>query len=377
MSDEVYTELQEGQARFIVPHNLFFNPRARLARDFGVIALRAEADLQERRLHVIDLMAGVGTRGIRYALEAPVERIVLNDGNPAAEEAIRHNLVRNAIPSEVQVEVTCEQVHRLCYAIRLRDERFDWVDLDAFGSPSVYWHAASLVPRWDGVLYLTATDMAALCGKLREPAIRHYGAVTRPWECADEIGARVLLGALQQSAGERGLYWQPLFVLDEGYAMRFAVRLRYGSAEFPVNHIGWLAKCMGCYTQTALPLHVTVGRCRVCGSEDVQWAGPLWTGSLYDTEFLHLMSVEARKSGHQTILRLLRLMADEADAPAGYYAMSELGKRTHLSHLPPVDTLIQRLRQKGYEASRTHFETSAFKTNAPYPIVQLIAQQLQ
>lgn len=377
MSDEGYTELQEGLARFVVPQELFFNPRARLARDFGVIALRAEADLQERRLQVIDLMAGVGTRGIRYAMEAPVERLVLNDGNPEAVEAIRRNIALNAISPEVQIEVTCEQVHRLCYAIRLRDEHFDWVDLDAFGSPSVYWHAASLAPRWGGVLYLTATDMAALCGKLREPAVRHYGAVPRPWECGDEIGARVLLGALQQSAGERGLYWQPLFVLDEGYAMRIAVRLHYGSGEFPVNQIGWMVKCMGCYSQTTLLLHVTVGRCRVCGSEEVQWAGPLWTGSLYDSEFLHLMSVEARKAYYQAVLRQLRLMVDEASSPAGYYCASELGKRTHLSHLPPVDALIQRLRQAGYEASRTHFETAAFKTNAPYPIVQQIAQQLQ
>jgi tRNA (guanine26-N2/guanine27-N2)-dimethyltransferase len=369
--------LQEGHAHFVVPQDLFFNPRARLARDLGVLALRAEADLQERRLHVVDLMAGIGTRGIRYALEAPVERIVLNDGNPAAVEAIRHNLSLNTIPSDVQVEVTCEQVHRLCYAMRLRDERWDWVDLDAFGSPSVYWHAASLVPRWDGVLYLTATDMAALCGKLRDPAVRHYGAITRPWECADEIGARVLIGALQQSAGERGLYYDPLFVLDEGYAMRIAVRLRYGSSQFPVQHIGWLAKCMNCFSQTTLPLHVTVGRCRVCDSEDVQWAGPLWTGTLYDPAFLHLMSVEARKAGHQAVLRLLRLMADEADSPTGYYAVPELGKRSRLGHLPPVDVLVQRLRQEGYAASRTHFETAGFKTTAPYPIIQRIAQQLQ
>ncbi len=377
MTDGSHPELQEGLARFIVPETLFFNPRARLARDFGVIALRAEADLQERWLRVIDLMAGVGTRGIRYALEAPVERIVLNDGNPAAVETIRRNIEINAIPDDVQVDVTCEQVHRLCYALRIRDERFDWVDMDAFGSPSVYWHAASLVPRWDGVLYLTATDMAALCGKLREPAIRHYGAVTRPWECGDEIGARVLIGAMQQSAGERGLYYQPLFVLDEGYAMRLAVRLRYGLADFPSQHIGWLVKCMGCFTHTTLPLHVTVGCCRVCGSEDVQWAGPLWTGSLFDAEFLHLMSMEARKAGHQAVLRLLRLMTDETDSPAGYYAAPDLGKRTHLSRLPPVDALVQRLRQEGYVASRTHFETSAFKTSAPYPLIQQIALQMQ
>lgn len=376
MSEE-HELLQEGQARFVVPQKIFFNPRARLARDFGVLALRAEANLQERRLSVIDLMAGVGARGIRYALEAPVERIVLNDANPEAAEAIRYNLTCNAISSEVQVDISCEQAHRLCYSLRLRDEGFDWVDLDAFGSPSVYWHAASLVARWGGVLYFTATDMAALCGKLRDPAVRHYGAVTRPWECGDEVGARVLFGALQQSVGERGLYYEPLFVLDEGYAMRIAVRLRYGSSGFPVQQMGWLVKCMQCYSQTTLPLHVTVGRCRVCDSEEVQWAGPLWTGSLYNMEFLHLMSVEARKAGHQSALRLLRLMIDEADSPAGYYAAPELGKRAHLRRLPPVDALIQHLRLQGYPASRTHFETAGFKTTAPYPVIQRIAQQMQ
>jgi len=42
-----------------------------------------------------------------------------------------------------------------------------------------------------------------------------------------------------------------------------------------------------------------------------------------------------------------------------------------------VDALVQRLRQAGYAASRTHFETAGFKTSAPYPIIQHIAEQLQ
>lgn len=370
------SEIQEGRACFVVPEGAFFNPKARLARELGILALRAEAYRLERPLRVVDLMAGVGARGIRYALEAPLQYLLLNDANPEVVSAIHDNLRRNPIPPEVQVEVSCEQAHRLCYSIRLRDEHYDWVDLDAFGSPSTFWHAASLALRWGGVLYLTATDMAALCGKMRDPAIRHYRAVTRPWECADEVGARVLLGALLQSAGERGLYYTPLFVLDEGYAMRFAVRLSYGNAPFPVHHLGWLVKCQQCHTQATLPLAVTVGRCRTCHSEDVQWAGPLWTGALFDRDFLHLMYTEARRREVQPAVRVLRLMVDEADSPAGYYALPELGTRARLKQLPPVETVVQRLRQEGYYASRTHFETAGVKTNAPYPTLQRIVAQI-
>ena len=51
------------------------------------------------------------------------------------------------------------------YSHRAPDDRFDIVDLDPYGSPHLFLDAAVQSVKDGGLLLVTCTDMAVLCGK--------------------------------------------------------------------------------------------------------------------------------------------------------------------------------------------------------------------
>jgi hypothetical protein len=172
MSTEMY---REGAVEFHLPRSerVFYNPRARLGRDLGVLAMRAEAERLERPLEVLELMAGLGLRTRRYLAEAPVAHIVVNDANYDAFAYLQATL-----QSETRAELYNELAQRLLARFYLEDRRFDWVDLDPFGSPSPFVPWTTGVIRWGGLLYVTATDAPVLCGAQRGEALKSYDAVS-------------------------------------------------------------------------------------------------------------------------------------------------------------------------------------------------------
>ncbi len=367
--------IHEGQCDFYVPSGPFFNQKAKISRDFGVLGIRAEAQLQNRPLRVIDMMCGIGTRGIRYACESPVDELLMADGNAVVVSAAEQNLQRNANKGHAKVSFIQEQLHQLAFKLRVERELFDWVDIDVFGSPAPYWHAATLLNSFGSILYLTATDTAALWGKYAESAFRHYGAMTRNWDCGDEIGIRCLLASLQQSAGEREFYITPLFCLDEGYAFRIAVRLHYGIEKYPMKHMGWITKCQQCSTIKSSSFRDIPSLCSHCGGP-LQTAGPAWIGPLHDLDFITRMRSLTDEKEFKQACKTLDLMIAECNGSVGYYSMGTIGRLAHLLGIPAQKKLVDVLQQLGYTAMRTHLEPQAIKTNAPLPEVLEIVKQL-
>lgn len=376
MSEPVKSEIiREGQCEFLVPDGPFFNKKAKLSRDMGVIGLRAEAARKGHSLKVIDMMCGIGTRGIRYLREAPVNDLIMADGNKHVVAATAANFARNPVSGDVKVRLEHEQLHRLAYQLRNEQQWFDWVDIDVFGSPAPFWHAASLLTSFESVLYLTATDTAALWGKYAESAFRHYGAVTRKWNCGDEVGIRCLIGSLLRSVGEREFHLKPLFCLDEGYAFRVAVRMHYGIDGYPMKHMGWMGRCQQCLTIWSTSFRDTPSICRVCGGQ-AQVAGPLWTGPLHDMEYLKEMRAQTDEVEFKHACRALDLMQEECDGPIGYYTMGTIGRTAALKGIPQNKKMAQVLRAAGFNATRTHLEPQAIKTNAPFPTVLELAKTI-
>lgn len=376
MSDIKQPEIiKEGRCEFLVPDGPFFNPKAKLSRDFGVLGIRAEAERKGHPLRVIDMMCGIGTRGIRYACEAPVKDLIMADANHHVVKATAANFARNPIAGGVNIHLEHEQLHRLAFRLRNEHQWFDWVDMDVFGSPAPFWHAASLLASFDSVLYITATDTAALWGKYAESAFRHYGAITRNWNCGDEVGIRCLIASLQKSAGEREFHITPLFCLDEGYAFRIAVRIHYGIDGYPMKQMGWLGRCQQCLTIWSTNFRDTPAICRICGGQ-AQIAGPVWTGSLHNADFLKLMRAQTDEVECKHACRAIDLMLEECDGPIGYYTMGTIGRMAALKGIPQNKAMAKALRDAGYQAVRTHMEPQAIKTNAPFPTVLEIAKTL-
>ena len=77
------------------------------------------------------------------------------------------------------------------------EKQFDVVDLDPYGSPSIFLDSAVQCVAEGGLLCCTATDMAVLCGNNGEVAYSKYGAYALKAKYCHEMGLRILLASIE------------------------------------------------------------------------------------------------------------------------------------------------------------------------------------
>jgi tRNA (guanine26-N2/guanine27-N2)-dimethyltransferase len=99
----------------------------------------------------------------------------------------------------------------------------------------------------------------------------------------------------------------------------------------------------------------------------MDYAGPLWLEKIFDSDFIDLMmkenkSVAFRNSGR--ITKLLALTKDEAEAPITYYVVDKLSGKLGLPS-PSLQAFLSALRDSGFRAVQTHFNTRGVRTDAP------------
>lgn len=68
-----------------------------------------------------------------------------------------------------------------------RQNRFDVVDLDPYGCPSIFLDSAVQCVSNGGLLLVTATDMAVLAGNSPETCYVKYGAVSIKSKACHEL----------------------------------------------------------------------------------------------------------------------------------------------------------------------------------------------
>ena len=62
--------------------------------------------------------------------------------------------------------------------------------------------------------------------------------------------------------------------------------------------------------------------------------------------------------------RMMDIWKDESNMPPFYHDLPYLSSRLGLS-TPPIDDVMERIREIGYSVSRTHFSPTGIKTDAP------------
>lgn len=312
---------------------IFFNPRAKLSRDFSVLALKVLKPPQ-----IVDAMCGTGIRGIRYAVESGIEEIVFNDINPRALELARKNAERYGINAEFLNEDVDLLFHR---------RRFVAIDLDPFGSPSPFLQSLSRSITHNGIVLVTATDTAPLAGASPNAAMRKYHAVVRrvPWY--REFAVRVLLGYVQH------------------HLMVFEKALRPVLSFFAEHHIRIIGRVI------KKPSFVSSSAERI---KLVDGLGPLWTGSLHERGILERMLNLWDKDYEREVKRFLEASLEEVET-VGYYHLHFLARELKTS-IPPVKKVIETLRDLGFRASRSAFEPRAVKTDAPREVVETVVKEL-
>ena len=76
------------------------------------------------------------------------------------------------------------------YENRAREKRFHAIDLDPYGSPHMFLDGAVQSVAEGGILLVTCTDMAVLCGNSPETCYAKYGALSLKSKACHEMVRR-------------------------------------------------------------------------------------------------------------------------------------------------------------------------------------------
>ncbi|MEM2941993.1 MAG: hypothetical protein QXT81_01020 [Candidatus Bathyarchaeia archaeon] len=298
--------------------NIFYNSRMALNRDISILIARSLQSEVKRGLRICDPMTGSGVRGLRYAAEVEgVDRVLLNDIEPDAAALSYYNAVTNNLDGRVDVQCMDANVFLSLHSVP--GKRLHLIDLDPYGSPVPFIDSAIRAMLKGGVLAMTATDMAVLCGAKPHACIRRYGGKPLRAEYSREVALRLLAGALVTSAGRQGMAAEPVFAHSTDHYIRLYARIKRSATEANriLQEMGYIHHCFHCLNRVVSRDQPKIRKCSRCGSVLTSQAGPLFLGRLTDKALCSrlIRLHDPRSSGSGRLLRLLSLELEEADAP--------------------------------------------------------------
>ncbi len=359
---------------------VFYNPTMELNRDLAVLALQAYQKTLEREVSVCEPLTGCGLRGVRFAVEVEgVRRVVVNDINPKAAKLASFNAELNKVGD--RVVIANEDANLFLSKHAAPRKRFNYVDVDPFGSPVPYLDAALRALRSGGLIALTATDMAPLCGVHPRACLRKYGGMPLRTEYCHELAVRLLVGCLVMMAAKHDVGFEVLFSHSVDHYVRAYATVKYGArrADKSVQLMGYILHCFSCFHRetslgTISPLKHVCPECKA----KLSVAGPLWLGKIADKNFCSLMEKEAEGRSlrqEKRLLKVISLVKNEAEAPVTYYTVDKICDKLNLP-IPALKKVMERVRKEGFQAAPTHFNSRGFRTDAPANVIKEIIADL-
>uniref|UniRef100_A0A914C3Q4 tRNA (guanine(26)-N(2))-dimethyltransferase n=2 Tax=Acrobeloides nanus TaxID=290746 RepID=A0A914C3Q4_9BILA len=432
MQTQDYQELTEGLAKitFLGSSKAFYNPVQEFNRDLTVTVLRQfvsdrleeaknlkelsngngeEEPASKRKrvelkvfkkdepIRILDALSASGLRALRFAKEVPnVGYICANDFSDNAVASINRNVkvngVENIVTSNFGDAVEVMMAHRGI------DKRFHAVDLDPYGSPSLFLDSAVQAVSDEGLLMITCTDMASLCGNTPEACYNKYNAIPLKHKCCHEGALRILLRCIDSHANRYGRYIEPLLSVSIDFYIRVFVKIHTGQihAKDSVTKLGHVLHCTGCQSLSTQPIvKKTVdgnsrkftpsvfkpdifegnnGKCRHCGSS-VHITGPMYLAPMHNEEFvkkliqrLNSTPNEQKLGTHRRLLGTLSVISEELHDVPFYYELPEFFHVLKSPVLRVVDFRSAVL-NAGYRCSISHANAKSIKTDAPLDFI--------
>ena len=344
---------------------VFYNPAMRMNRDIAVAVIACFSKNNPGYTY-FDALSASGIRGLRIANEVGL-RATMSDWEDTSFELIKKNIELNNLQN-------CTAIKRNANVVML-DGSFDIIDLDPFGSPAPFLDAACFSTK--RLLCVTATDTAPLCGAHKKAGIRNYGAVPLKTEYYPEMSIRILMGSVARTLAKYDKAMTPLLSYASAHYVRIFASVKKGivAADECLMNMGFLYHCFSCGTrgwEYGLAVHMPQ-KCPVC-REKTSLAGPLWLGRLHDREFCDGVIDEVINREYKGAQKLISLCRNELDIPM-HYDYHKICKSIGITAMP-TDELILVLRERGFQASRTHFTGISFKTAAGMEEIKRIVTEL-
>lgn len=414
------------------------------AEKLGKVALDDVLARPAPGMAVMEAMAASGLRSLRYAREVHgVGAIVATDLAEAAADSMTTNAELSGVsvrsggrrtavePPEPAAEPTLDPRMADCRVTMLANQNaFDIVDLDPYGSPAPFLDAAVQSVLDGGLLCVTATDMAVLCGNNAEVCFTKYGSypIHRRSVC-HEAAIRILLHSIAAHAARYKRIIEPLLSVSMDFYIRVFVRVRTSAAGVKLNpsRLSYVYYSASCDSIHLVPVGRVVDRsgrkvvegsdgdgngaevaagdeagaggddevgvgsrggagrgaakyapgvagpsvCEETGSKMLV-GGPIWSGPIHDTAFVRKVLSELKRDARQfaayaKLHGLLTVILEEL--PDQPLHVDTHAMSTFLKCTPPAATTFRSaLVNAGYSVSSTHSNQLAIKTNAPWSV---------
>ena len=366
-TDESFQEIIEGKTKLLVPKKsitdkvppmkpAFFNPKAKLNRDFSIIAYSAFLNKFQGPKIFLEGLSGVGARGLRVANELEIEEIVINDLNPSALKMAEHSANLNDLKD---IEFSEKEVCRFLSEHSKQGKRGSIIDIDPFGSPAAFFDCGIRATMHGGILSTAATDLQVLNGLFQGACKRKYGGIPVRTEYGNEIAIRLILGCLRAVAARLGVEITPMFVESEMHYYRTYVKIQNKPDQ--QENLGYILHCKNCGHRKIASMPEQ--ECELCKLK-ISVAGPLWIGNIFDKEFvqnmlLEIPNLEIDKKCEKILLKCLA----ESEMPGTYFTLDEIASIMKSSP-PKLENVVSSLQGNNFLASVTSFNPTGFRTNA-------------
>ncbi|HYB45427.1 MAG TPA: hypothetical protein VEC92_02785 [Nitrososphaerales archaeon] len=360
------TTIVEGATKLVVPRvslerreppttPAFFNPAASTNRDISV-ALTEVAPGKT----FCDSLAGVGSRGVRIAREVTRRmEVSLVDFNAVSLELAEKSALLNGVSRECKI--VRGEANSFLYSRFRRTEKFDFVDIDPFGTPAPYVQAGLNAVSDGGLLSFTATDTAVLCGVYPRVSLRRYGAATVNNSFHHETAVRVLLGWCQRVAGAMDMAVSPVAAHVTKHYVRAYVSAQVGAtkADAAMRSQGYIMECAGCghLWSDAEPTDL----CAICGKR-TKFAGPLWLGKLVDETLVKRAAEVAEGRGLSAAAKTLGSLLGVDSFPPYSFSLERVCSSLKVASVSP-ERVAQALESNGFRCMSQPFEKTGLKSD--------------
>ncbi|XP_038990028.1 probable tRNA (guanine(26)-N(2))-dimethyltransferase 2 isoform X2 [Phoenix dactylifera] len=358
-----------------------------LRESHKTIASKEKEELKAPK--VLEALAASGLRSIRYAREIDeLGQIVALDCDKVCIEACKRNVQFNGsvASSKVEAHLADARVYMLTHP-----KEFDVVDLDPYGSPSVFLDSAIQTVVDGGLLMCTATDLAVLCGGNAAVCYSKYGSYPLKGKYCHEMALRILLACIETHANRHKRYIVPILSVHMDFYIRVFVRI-FTSANEVKNtplRLSYVYQCIGCDSfhlqslgRTSIKNNsvkhapgfgpVVPQECSNCGKK-FNMGGPIWSAPIHDQEWVASMlaNVKAMKDrypAYEKISAVLTTVLEELPDVPLFVSLHNLCTTLKCTP-PPAAMLRSAVINAGYRISGSHVNPLALKTDAPMDVI--------
>ncbi|EGG18504.1 putative N(2),N(2)-dimethylguanosine tRNA methyltransferase [Cavenderia fasciculata] len=401
--------ITEGSATIVYnsQNEVFYNPVQEFNRDLSILMIQLfieqrnkelkEKGKPERKFKLLEALSATGLRSIRYAKEIEgLESILTNDIEPAAVESIKKNRDYNNVDPNLLIP-NLGDATMVMYQHRDPRKQFDIVDLDPYGAPSIFIDGAVQSVADGGLLCVTATDAAILCGNYPETCYAKYGSVPLKGDACHEMAVRILLHTIETHANRYKRHIVPVLSMSIDFYVRVFVRVYSSPLECKksFSRLSNIYSCVGCGSFRTVPLgqleivgnggvekrdgsnikyktpmlnrHMSSTTCEFC-KKGLHVAGPFWSAPIHNVDVCKsaLAFVEKHPAKFNTAKKIFGMVtaaAEELPDALFYFKNDHFSAVLHTTSLPG-NVIRSAILNGGYRVSSSHVQP-CIKTDAP------------